>query len=443
MKIAIFTNNYFPRISGVSVAVDFADRALQMQGHETRIIAPDYGESGEIMMPLFGASEWDRAADVPVRESVFGERGSGPEQYEPLVHRVPALTFRKHKVALSLSGFELSRILGIIEGFQPDIIHSNHPFLLGDSAHKAADTFSIPLVYTYHTLYEFFSHYVGLDIEIVRQVIRDFVTQYANNCDLVIAPTDPIQEYLHKTGVTSDVVSIPTGVDISRFTQFSRDDVKDFAFKHGLHTFSVVLLYTGRIAEEKNAADAWEATRLLVDQGVNCCLFMCGKGPLKKTIQDRAGSAGMKNRIIFGGFLGQEELPKAYLASDVFLFPSKSDTQGIVLYEAQAAALPIVAYNSMAARACVKDGVNGFLVDPELSEFTQAVKRVIDDPESFKPEDISPKYSLEAIGQAYTSLYEDLAQKGRRISSDRYNFIRRSRKRMNVLEKKHKRHKKT
>jgi len=418
MKIAMFTNNYFPRISGVSVAVDFADRALRIEGHETRIIAPDYGEfSGQ-------------------------SSGHGGMEEPPHVIRIPAISFRKHKAALSLGSFQSSRILGIIEGFQPDIIHSSHPFLLGDSAHKAADTFSVPLVYTFHTLYEFFSHYVGLDIEIVRQVIRDFVTQYANNCDLVIAPTEPIRRHLVDTGVIREVAVVPTGVDTDRFNAVTKHDVEEFRKQHGLDVFDRILLYVGRITEEKNVIDAWLATEQLIHRGMNCCLFVCGHGPQKKLLKDKAAAAGLARHLVFGGFLDQDVLPKAYLASDVFLFPSKSDTQGIVLYEAQIAGLPIAAYDSMAAQACIDNGRNGILVPAEnrknedsVRALSDAVERILQNYAAYIPHDIAEQYSLKSIGKQYTALFTAVSERRRAELPDRNNFIQRSRKRINRLDR--------
>jgi len=381
MRIALFTNNYFPRVSGVAVAVNFLDEALRAAGHETFIIAPDYGENGATRAPR--------------------------------VHRVPSIAIPSKGVAVALKDFELQRILGIIEGFQPDIIHAHHPFLLGETAVRAADTFGIPLIYTFHTLYEFFTHYVNLDIEPVRQLVRDFTVSFTDRCDLVIAPTEPIRSYAKEIGVSVPTATLPTGIDFTRFDRVTPERIQAMRDDFGLDRFDTVLLSVGRITREKNVNLCLDCLGALVDDGVNAALLMFGRGPDEKELTRVARKRGLQERFILGGFLDQDALAVAYHLGDVFLFPSFSDTQGIVLYEALAAGLPIVATDSMASRAAVRPGENGAFAEADGAHFARAVRSVCGSAARRQVDFDREPFTGEAIARRYAEICRPLIERGR------------------------------
>jgi glycosyltransferase involved in cell wall biosynthesis len=381
MSVAIFTNNYRPRISGVSVAVDFADRALRLHGHQTIIIAPDYGFDPEVP----GAQ----------------------------VHRVKSFSYQKLKIAVALQELQQQRILGIVEGFQPDVIHSHHPFLLGDAAARAADEFSIPMVYTFHTLYDFFAHYFKLDFSAVRRRVREFVRAYTDQCDLVIAPTEPIRGYLGEIGVTSRTATVPTGIEAARFEQVTDQTVGGLRQLYRLERFEEVLLSVGRVSKEKNIQLCLATLGELARRGRNCCLLLLGDGPDSDSLAKEAKELGLGDRLILGGFLDQASVAAAYSLGSVFLFPSDSDTQGIVLYEACTVGLPIVAVDSMASRAILRDGHNGLFAAPTAADFADQVERILSNPDRFRePLPLEP-YSMQTIGQTYGTLYGQVAEQGR------------------------------
>ena len=382
MKVAMFTNNYFPRVSGVAVAVDFVDRSLKEHQCVTRIIAPDYG------------IEWDNPHGTKV-------------------HRIKSIPLKKHVAAFSLTSLDSSRILGVIEGFEPDIIHSNHPFLLGDLARKAADQFDIPLIYTFHTLYDFFSHYVGLNGELFKKIIRDYVVKYANTCDCVITPTEPIGVYLQRLGVTSPVKVVPTGIDFNRFKVSSEVSKESLKRKYKLDTFNTILLSVGRISEEKNVFLSVDTVYELKKRGCNCALMFFGKGPSEKSLQEYSHKLGVGDRVIFGGFLDQAGISSIYNLGDVFLFPSCSDTQGIVLYEALAAGIPIAAVDSMAAIACIDRRSRGLLTEENPKALAAAVEAIISDPAEFVPDFDPNEYSTHHIGALYEEIYQHYKVVGR------------------------------
>ncbi|MFO8057512.1 MAG: glycosyltransferase [bacterium] len=381
MKVEIFTNNFLPRISGVAVAVNFLNTALNKAGHQTMIVAPDYG---------------------------YGRRIRGIE-----VFRVRSLYLKPKRVAMPFANVDEPAIREVTDNWAPDLIHSHHPFGLGNAALEMADSRQVPLVYTFHTLYDFFAHYLFLDTEKVRKAVRDYVVRYANRCDLVITPTEPIKEHLRKEGVTTRIEAVPTGIDFSRFQKVKDEQVEEFRKEHGLTRFDKVLLNVGRISREKNVYLALSALKELTERGKNYCLLFVGDGPEKDGLADQAEEWGISDRLIWGGFLDQDSLAGAYFAGDVFLFPSMSDTQGIVLYEAEAAGLPIVATDSMASRAELREGENGLFAENDPHDFADKIEEVLSSPEDYTADFDTDAFSAEELGRTYDRLYREVLARGR------------------------------
>jgi glycosyltransferase involved in cell wall biosynthesis len=382
MRIAIFTNNYLPRVSGVAIAVHFLERALRELGHKTLVIAPDY------------SLEEEQVKDTEVM-------------------RITSFSFPNLKFAIPLEFIDRGLIEDKVTEFNPDLIHTHHPFLLGKSALDMADQLDVPLVYTFHTLYEFFTHYFLMDTEQVRKQVREYLVNFSNCCDLVVAPTEPIRQYLVELGVSTKTASIPTGIDFERFEKVQEHSLARRRKKLKLDRFDRVMFYAGRISREKNLSLAFQALKILTDEGLNLCLMLAGDGPAKRPYQKEIAKLGIDERVIWLGFRPQHELPEFYFLSDLFLFPSASDTQGIVLYEARAAEIPIVAVESMASKAIVQDGKNGRFAKADPADFARKIKEVLENPARFKVPFERELYSKSSIGKKYQELYQELIKQGR------------------------------
>jgi glycosyltransferase involved in cell wall biosynthesis len=382
MRAGIFTNNFYPRLSGVAVAVSFLDEALKRHGHDTLIVAPDYG---------------------------YGRKVRGME-----VFRVKSVYLRPMRVSLPLARFDESAIREVMNNWKPELIHSHHPFWLGKAAMDAADELDVPLVYTFHTLYEFFTHYFMLDTDAVRKAVREFVIRYADRSDLVIAPTAPIKDYLLSIGVKTRVEAVPTGIDFSRFKKVTPEQVEGLAKVYGLDKFEGVLLAVGRVSKEKNVYLSLRALAELTRRGLNYALLFFGDGPEIGPLQSEAKQLKVSERVIWGGFLDQDTLAVAYFLGDVFLFPSLSDTQGIVLYEARAAGLPVVATDSMASRAAVVPGENGLFAKDDPKDFADKIEKIMNDPKSFGAPFDTEAFSHQSLGRTYDGLYREVRKKGRK-----------------------------
>ena len=382
MRVALFTNNYLPRVSGVAVAVDFLERALRAAGHETLVLAPDYGMKFE--------------------------------ESAPRVHRVTSLALPSLTAAVALPALDSGRLRLALEEFRPDVLHSHHPFLLGGAAAETADALRVPLVYTFHTLYEFFTHYVKLDYEPVQRRVRQYVRSYVERCDLVVAPTEPIRRYLvEQLGVSPPTAAVPTGLDPGRFRPLDPARRVRIRAELGFNRFQTVLVWAGRLSAEKNPRLALESLAELVGRGRDAGLALLGDGPQRDDLRAEAERRGLADRLLVCGFQSQDDLPGALAAGDLFLFTSFADTQGIVLYEAWAAGLPIVAVDSLAASAVVEPGANGRIVETSPESFADAVEGLLARPgpvARFPWERFGPV----PLAESWSGLYAQAVQRGRR-----------------------------
>jgi glycosyltransferase involved in cell wall biosynthesis len=249
--------------------------------------------------------------------------------------------------------------------------------------------------------------------------VQEFVRGYTDRCDLVVAPTEPIRDYLAELGVGAETATVPTGIDLSRFESVGAAEVAALRGEIGLPDFDVTLLYVGRITAEKNVLLSLDTLAELVRRGRDAGLVLFGDGPQREELLARAAELGLGGRVVHGGFLDQRRLPAAYRLGSVFLFPSTSDTQGIVLYEAWASGVPVVAVESMASRAMVRPGRNGLLAAADGAPFADAVEDLCADRSRGREPFPHHDYSFARVGELYTALYHQLARRGRLASRDR------------------------
>jgi glycosyltransferase involved in cell wall biosynthesis len=350
LRVAIFTNNDLPRLSGVAVAVDFLDRALREAGHATLIVAPDYGEP---------------SADEA-----------------PNVRRVRSIRFTP-EAALAVPA--LDSPLRAVRRFRADLVHAQHPFVLGVAARAAARRLGVPLVYTFHTLYEEFLTSRWLRRSRLPALLRAHVERFVRSCDLVVAPSEPIRRVIERRiPEVPRTASLPTGLDPERFRSAAAPDRAARRRELDLPPAEPLLLWAGRLAAEKRPQLAIRTLAELVRGGFRGALAFVGRGGLEPRLERLAREAGVAERVHFCGRFEQSDLPRVLAAGDLFLFTSTSDTQGIVLYEAWAAGLPIVATDSLAARALVDPATNGLRAAADPAALASAVGAVLAAPHRFR-----------------------------------------------------------
>jgi 1,2-diacylglycerol 3-alpha-glucosyltransferase len=339
MNILMVTNTYTPHVGGVARSVATFAEEYRRRGHRVLIVAPVF-------------------AALPAQEQD--------------VIRVPAVQ--------NFNGSDFSAVLlpprnlaEAVDAFRPDLVHSHHPFLLGTTALRLARSRGLPLVFTHHTLYERYTHYVPGDSPALKRFVVRLSTNYANLCATVFAPSESIRALLRERGVTTPIVVVPTG---SRLEQY-RGDGGSFRDAVGIPRNATVVGHVGRLAEEKNLGFLARSMASFLATAPEAYALIVGDGPSRKAMEEIFRNAGV-DRVHFSGVLQSSHLASAYNAMDVFAFSSLSETQGLVLVEAMAAGVPVVALDAPGAREVVRDKVNGRLL-PSADEaaFRDALEWVV------------------------------------------------------------------
>ncbi len=329
----MFTNTYLPHVGGVARSVSTYEEEFRRRGHDVRVIAPEFE----------GAEESEYVLRVPAIQNFNGSDFS---------------------VQLPQPGL----IAEYLDQFQPQLIHSHHPFLLGDSALRAAWTRRLPLVFTHHTLYEQYTHYVPLDSEALQRVAIQMATEYCNLCTHVIAPSESIAELLVQRQVTRPISAIPTGIDLERFGE---GDGRRFRERHNIPADALVIGHVGRLAGEKNLAYLARAVGRFLAEHPDAYWLVVGSGESAEAIEVTVGELANRVQLIMAGSHTGQDLVDAYTAMDLFVFSSQSETQGMVLAEAMAARTPVVALDGPGVRDVLND-VSGRLLPGNANEATFA-----------------------------------------------------------------------
>jgi glycosyltransferase involved in cell wall biosynthesis len=232
----------------------------------------------------------------------------------------------------------------------------------------------LPLVFTHHTLYERYTHYVPGDSPALKRFAIELATRYANLSDQVFAPSESIRDLLQQRGVTTPIAVVPTGV---RPEHFAHGDGAAFRSRMGIPEGAFVVGHLGRLAPEKNLEFLAGAIADFIGRHPQAHCLIIGSGPSEASVRDLFARAGREASLHIAGILQQQELADALQAMDVFAFASTSETQGMVLTEAMAAGLPVVALDAPGAREVVRDRQNGRLLqEASIAEFSAALQWV-------------------------------------------------------------------
>lgn len=344
MRIAIFANNYLPNPYGVTQSIESFRRQFEKLGHEVFIFAP----------------AWKGYADE-----------------NPNVFRYPSIDIEfKFKFPLAVP---YSRKMDkVIAGLDLDIIHSQHPNLLGSAAMKWARKKKIPLVFTWHTLYDQYAHFAVIIPEKLAAwwAIRN-AKNYANKADCVITPTESVKEIIKNWGVTNkNIEAVSSGVEEEIYQNADRQVVRN---KFGVKDDEILLLLVSRLTAEKNIEFLLRSAVKVLKNSKNIKFLVAGDGYLVSRLKLTAKENDLEERIIFEGIVDKKEIKNYYAAGDIFIYASKSETQGMIVSEAMYAGLPIVAVRATGICDLVEDNVNGFLVSEKEDEFAEAVTKLIGD----------------------------------------------------------------
>ena len=346
MRVLFLSDVYFPRVNGVSTSVATFRHDLAACGVETLLIAPDYGPA--------------RFAPEPGVVRVAASAVPG----DPEDRRM-----------------RWGRLTGALENLAPsfDLVHIHTPFLAHYAGVRYARRRKIPCVATYHTFFEeYLHHYVPiLPRALGRPVARAFTRSQCRDVAALVAPSEPMRTVLLDYGIATPVHVIPTGLAAHRF---QAGDGARFRAAHALPEERPLMLYIGRVAHEKNIEFLLRVFAQVRRRVPDALFVIAGEGPARESLRELASRLGLAEHVHFVGYLDRNtELLDCYAAADVFLFASRTETQGLVLLEAMAQGAPLVSTAKLGTCSILKDGCGALIVAEEVEPFAAAAVRVLQD----------------------------------------------------------------
>ncbi len=384
MRIAIFINTYLPVHNGVTISTSLLKRGLENLGHTVEIFTVDYP-------------------------------GSEPEEG---VRRYPGIKLPRVDFAFPLK-FHFSK--SEIESFREfDLIHLQHPFLLGELGLKLAKKLNLPVSFTFHTQYENYVHYFPLlPTSMKRAWVRRKLTKFLNQVDAVIVPSKKFIEYVKTYSLPeAKLHHLPNPVDLSRFSPPASDSERsELRKKYGLPDREFIVAFVGRLAKEKNLTELLEVFREVLKMCNSCndspsprLVFVgCGEQEEELKLRIKADEL-LRGKVIFLGLIRYEFMPQIYRCIDLLVSTSFTEVKPLAYLEAMASGVPIVAYMAPGADDTIISGVNGFLIEPQRELMARTVVRIIREPELYKKLSTgayrtSQEYSLERVSKLYEELF--------------------------------------
>jgi glycosyltransferase involved in cell wall biosynthesis len=385
----MFSDAYWPRVNGVTVSVDSYSRALIKAGHQVLIVCSSYPEGLNIPSSFF---------DDP-------DALEGPKIVR--VPSMPALITKEDRIA----NFSKWRwVLKRVDSFKPDIIHINTEFVIAEFGFLYARAYNLPAIYTFHTMWEDYgpNYFPMFPPFIVKFFVRRVLKNILNRSYRVIVPTTQIDEVVRKYRPLAKTFLLPTGIEIELFENSKE---KGALFREKMDNFyprlkgKRVLLFAGRVAKEKNLGFLLGILPEILKKHRDVILLFAGNGPDLDYFQDEAKKAGVEEDCVFTGYLERGDLALTYAISEIFLFPSLTDTQGLVTLEAMLSGTPVVAIGALGTLMVMGGDNGGFMVKNDPDDFIARVLELLENPE------LRYRKSLEARSHARTWSIDELTKK--------------------------------
>ncbi len=398
MKIAFFTDTYWPQINGISENIDTVKKGLERLGHEVYIVAP---------------------------------KSSGYQDTDPNVFRLSAIKIIKNpeqKVIIPIPEKDLRSLFR----HEFDMVHVHTLGTAGFLGWEVAQLRDLPCVVTYHTLLNRYSHYV-LKGKLIHPKIAEVGSKiFCNLCDIVIAPTMRVKKELLSYGVTKEVSVIPGGIELERFRKSEKGFLRE---KLDVNDDKKIILYLGRLGKEKNIGFIIQSLENLLKRRSDTCLAIVGDGPERENLKKMVGQLDLTGRVLFVGFIERENVPKVYYDSDIFVFASNTETQGLTVPEAMAGSLPVVVVRDPAFEEIVFEGKTGLVSEPTEISFNSKVRKLLDSEDLRKKlgeagkELVEDKFSAKIQAKNIVKAYE----KAIRINSEKKKVSRILKNRMSLI----------
>lgn len=381
MKVLITTDCYTPTINGVVTSVLNLETELRRLGHDVKILCPSENihciEKDDVYM----------IGSVGVNKIYNGARA-----------------------ALRIGQKNLQKIID----WKPDIIHSQSEFSSFIMAKKIAAAAHCPIIHTYHTVYENYTHYFSPSIALGRKAVIMMTKRILNHTEAVIAPSRKIEKMLQDYGVEQPIKVIPTGLRLDKFSEdISHKSIDKLKANLCIPLNSKVLITIGRAAKEKNIS---ELIRYFAKLNMKNTVFaIVGGGPYLSILKELAESEGVADKVIFTGAVSPDKIAEYYKLGDVFLSASQSETQGLTYIEALASGLPAVCRSDECLDGVITNGVNGGQYT-DFNEYSEMLKKLLYDDKVYRAMSenavrTAQKYSVEKFAKNVESVYMEILEK--------------------------------
>jgi 1,2-diacylglycerol 3-alpha-glucosyltransferase len=348
MKIAIFSDTYYPQINGVVTSTRILFRELERLGHTVLIIGPRM-------------------------------EGSHRSTHKVWRFRSAPFPFQKEYRLIS----PVSRQLTKFKDMNFDLVHIQTPFSLGHLAQYLSWKHDIPMVHTYHTFWAEYAHYLPF---VPKKFVNKmdnllFSKNFCNRCQHIIAPSGQMKDKLDEYGITTPITIIPTGIELDKIQAIDGSTFRD---EYKIKNNAPMLIFVGRCGLEKNVFFLLESFKEILKKKSNAVLFIAGDGPERINMEAYVKEFGMDKNVIFAGYISHEDIFRAYSEADVIMFPSKTETQGLSLLEGLAMGKPAVCINEMGVTSILENNIGGFLTEEDIGKYSQKVLELLDNKQLHK-----------------------------------------------------------
>lgn len=377
MKILISTDTYYPMINGVVVSINNLYKELKLRGHDVRILTLSSKGKGYIEGDVYYLSSYN-------------------------IHVYPeAKIIKPSKI----------KILKDIIEWAPDIIHSQSEFSILIATRYLKRKLMVPHIHTYHTLYEDYLHYFVGGQHFKRIALTRLSNLLLSRFNLIIAPSEKTKKVLLNYDLSTPIEIVPTGIDLDKFRlKLSEDEKHSLMSKFDLPLNAPVLIYIGRIAQEKNIEEILFFFKNILSTINNVQLLIVGAGPHLDQLKSIVSNYGIEDNVKFTGMVDVNQVKQYYQLGDVFVTASTSETQGLTYIEALASGLPILCRKDASIEDLIINGKNGYTYSNE-NEFKESLKMILSD-KNIKPnqDDIEDLYSLKTFGDKVYSIYDQFVK---------------------------------
>ncbi|MBT9611665.1 MAG: glycosyltransferase [Burkholderiales bacterium] len=380
MRILMISDVYFPRVNGVSTAIMTLRRELRRMGHEVTLIAPDYG------------------AVTADEEGIL---------------RIPARPVWLDPEDRMMQRRRITELLPYLQSQTFDLVHIHTPFIAHYAGLELARALGVPCIETYHTFFEeYLFHYVSFVPKFfMRYLARVFSRSQCAALDGLVVPSRPMLEALHHYGVDTHARVIPTGIELN---DFSGGQGQRFREQHGIPAEQPLLLYVGRVAHEKNIGFLLETLTYLKHWHPEILLVIAGEGPASAALKRRTTDLNLDAHTRFVGYLNRSrELLDCYRAADLFVFSSRTETQGLVLLEAMALGVPVVGLAIMGTAEVLQHERGAHIAQDDVHQFARTVSALLNNGEaraalSLSAQEYVREWTAPEMTRRLAHFYEDV-----------------------------------